>query len=249
MNIKDRLIALFHRILGYERYLVWFSILKIWTLGWDRRKWAYRAFVRNLPPSGTVIVAGGCTGITTVPFARRHPQRRLVAFEPEPHNFRALSRVVQYFKLPDAELVAEALGDATGIAELVLPVWHGAPKHGLPHIAQHFLPGDEQGRNIQVPIGRLDDHFEGYAGRIIAIQLVAENHEAYILKGAKALIMRHKPLIYCELWYNVQRAATLATIRDMGYTVLFRKGRELLPFDGSNYWGRYFVFRHPEGVA
>ena len=72
------------RVLGYDRYLMLFSIFKIKTLVYDKRKADFLFFETMLSKEANVIVIGACTGITTIPIARKTQPTQRAQYTSDP---------------------------------------------------------------------------------------------------------------------------------------------------------------------
>jgi hypothetical protein len=66
--------------------------------------------------------------------------------------------------------------------------------------------------------------------KIDAIKIDVENHEQHVLRGARNIIARNRPLIYCELWEQENKNASLAILKALGYTPYVAEKRGLLPY-------------------
>jgi FkbM family methyltransferase len=241
--MKTLIIKLLHRVLGYQRYLKIFSIWKIHTLFMDSRKSDFLYFNNVLPTDATIAVIGACTGITTIPFAKRFPKRKIMAYEPEASSFEALNAVVKKFRLNNIETFCMAIGNETGSKEFVLPVVQGVRKQGIAHIVDPSITQFNEGILEQVQMGRVDDLTELQAIKLTGIKVVAENFEYEIFTGAKEKIKKDQPLIYCELWDNEKRQPVHDLIRSYGYEIFYRSGNTLLPYHPSSYSGKNFFFK------
>lgn len=241
--MKDFIIRLLHLILGYERYLRYFTRFRITFLNSDKRKHDFLYFEKCLSNDAQIVVIGANTGITTIPFAKGNPNRTVYAYEPLASNFKILENTVQYYALRNIHSYNLALGNKTGHIEMILPIFNGARKHGMAHINDPSIESPETGETFTVEIQKLDDRAELHGTPIHAIKLVAENYELEILKGAKHLITAHKPFIYCELWHNKNRLHTLNLIREYGYDIYYRDGATLKEYTPSAYTGKNFFFK------
>jgi FkbM family methyltransferase len=229
--------------MGYENYLKWFSIFKIKTLKYDRRKSDFLFFSEQLDDSATIIVIGACTGITTVPLAKGKINRTVIAYEPLKSNFTVLKKVISHFKLKNVHTNHLGLGNKTEQRDIILPVVNGAKKHGLAHIMDSTIHRFNEGIIEKIDLDCLDNRAELTSLNIDALKIVAENFEYQIFEGAKSIIEKNKPLIYCELWENERRQLVLDLVKTYNYTIYVRKDNTLIPFDGNNYTGKNFFFK------
>jgi FkbM family methyltransferase len=232
-----------HTLLGYNRYLKVFSIFKIKTLRFDSRKSDFLFFNRFLADEATVLVIGACTGITTIPLAQNHYHRKIIAYEPLVSNFNALKKVVDYYRLTNISLFNTGLGNKTEQVEMVLPIVNGIKKQGLAHVKTLNTEGFNTGVSEIIEIDKLDHRKELQQITIGAIKLVAENFELQVLEGAKELILKNRPLIYCELWDNEKRKIVLDLIQSWNYDVFYNKQNQLCLYDPIAYKGKNYFFK------
>ncbi|HTF04090.1 MAG TPA: FkbM family methyltransferase, partial [Bacteroidia bacterium] len=200
--MKEFIIKILHGLFGYERYLRMFSAFKIKTLRLDKRKSAFLYFTSLHGAHANIVVAGACTGITTVPFVRKYPGRTVFAYEPVKSNFNVLNDVIRKFGLSNVKTFHLGLGNRREEREFVLPLVNGVKKQGLAHIRDASIEGYEDGVTETVTVDRLDNRSELQSIRIDGIKIVAENFELPIFEGARSIIEKNKPVIYCELWEN-----------------------------------------------
>lgn len=241
--MKAVIIKFLHFIFGYDTYLKLFSIFKIQTLALDSRKSDFLFFEKLLSEQANILVVGACTGITTIPFAKKHYNRIAFAYEPLSSNYKTLNRVIAYYKLKNVNTYPIGLGNITCKKEIILPIINGVKKQGLAHIKDPTLDKYNDGITETVYIERLDDRTEVENIKIEAIKIVAENFELQVLEGAKKVIEGNKPLIYCELWHNEKRKPVLDLIKKYNYELFYRKGDQLIPYMENNYSGKNFFFK------
>lgn len=241
--MKNSFINILHFVLGYQRYLLYFTRIKIAFLKSDNRKHDFLFFEKTVGATANIIVIGANTGITTIPFAKKKPDRKIFAYEPLPSNFEVLERCVQLYNLPNINIYMIALGNETGHSEIILPILGGTKKHGLAHINSPSINSFGTGEKHPIQMAKLDNRTELQNIKINAVKLVAENYETEILKGAKDLIAKHKPFIYCELWPNENRKSTMKLLQEYGYKIYYREGEHLKDYKNSSYSGKNFFFK------
>lgn len=207
----------------------------------DSRKADFLFFNTRLSANAGILVIGACTGITTVPLAKRYAARTVVAYEPLLSNFNTLKQVTNYYKLPNVQLFCTGLGNKKEEKEIILPVVQGVKKQGMAHIKDPSIIEYNEGISERITVECLDHREELQHFPIEGIKLVAENFEYEILEGARELIQKNKPLIYCELWHNDKRQRVLDLITSYHYTVCYRRGNELVPYTHS-FEGKNFFF-------
>jgi FkbM family methyltransferase len=241
--LKNFIIKILHFLFGYELYLKIFSVFKIGSLRFDKRKSDFLFFENLLGAETNIIVIGACTGITTIPLARYHTNRCIFAYEPLSSNFRALTRIITHYQLTNIHAFNIGLGNKKEEKKIILPVLNGVKKQGMAHLMDPSIKNYNDGISETVSIDRLDNRIELLALKISGIKIVAENFESQIIEGAKQLIEKNKPLIYCELWDNEQRLQVFNLIGSYNYTIFFNKNNQLMPYTASEYSGKNFFFK------
>jgi FkbM family methyltransferase len=152
----------------------------------------------------------------------------VLAFEPHPRTHALLQ-----FNAGLHERVrcfAFGLSDAAGTATLAVPEGNAgmASLHGVPGAA----------RTVSCELRRLDDLPELQTRRVALVKIDVEGHEAAVLRGARAVLSRDRPLVVLE-----QAAAeivggsspALAVLRELGYDRLWTLERR--PAEGRWRWG------------
>lgn len=241
----ERLIQrLLQRLLGFDRYLVLFSRIKIRTLRWDSNERDVLHFIEQMPEDAVVLDIGANIGIMTVLIARRVRRGVVHAFEPIPDNFAALRRNVEHFGLDNVVLHPMALGEERGELEMVMPEESNVRMQGLSH-AVDVGPDAVVGTRYTVPQERLDDLDLARERPIAGVKIDVENFEQYVLRGARGLLERWKPLVYTELGDNENRTECFALFRDLGYTVGVLEGDRIVAFDPARHTVHNFFMCPP----
>ncbi|RMG59207.1 MAG: FkbM family methyltransferase [Bacteroidetes bacterium] len=231
--LKKAIQAFLQRLLGFDRYLFYFSRFKIHTLRWDgpRREGDFLHFLSLLPADAVVLDIGANIGIMTVLMARQCPQGQVYAFEPVPENFRALSRVVSHYRLPNVSLHQVALGEQAGTIRMAMPVLKGVRMQGLTHVDHGSIDGYEgEYVHYEVPQASLDGWSFAEGTRIHALKMDVENYEQYVLSGARQLLETHRPMLYIELWDNENRRQCMALLSELGYQSYVLERKQLTPY-------------------
>ena len=230
--LKNTVKLFLQKILGYDNFLFYFSIYTVGRLRNNKHEREFVYFMDMIPNEGTVLDIGANIGVMSVSLAKKLDKAQVYAFEPIPNNLKGLKRIVAHYKLSNIRVFENALGEAPGELKMVLPVIDKLKMQGLSHVVR---PGDDsewnKGEFYTVPVKRLDD-MEDLTSlpRITAIKIDVENFEYYVFKGAEALLRKHKPIIYCELWANEMREKTLDLLRGYGYAVKVFDGNGLVPY-------------------
>lgn len=239
--MKKRIQRILQGLLGFKRYLFVFSLFKIRTLRWDRKEGDFLHFVSLLPPDATVLDIGANIGIMTAKLAQHCPRGHIHAFEPIPENFAALQRIVQHFKFKNVSLHSFALGEAPGEIQMVMPEVQNVKMQGLSHVVHESIDEFNEGQFYKVPIYRLDD-LQAQLGIPKAIKIDVENFEYFVFKGGEQMLRTHRPLIYCELWDNENRAKCFDLLQDIGYKIQILEQGKLIDFDPRKHQRQNFFF-------
>lgn len=239
----ERLVqSVLQRLLGFDRYLRWFSRAKIRTLRWDRNERDVLHFISQLPEDGVVLDIGANIGIMTVLMARRVSRGRVHAFEPIPENFRTLRANVEHFGLTNVSLHQLALGDEEGELEMVMPEQQHVRMQGLSHVVGAPGSGDPVGQRYHVPQVRLDDLDVLADTPIAGIKIDVENFEQYVLRGGRRLLEQWHPPIYAELGPNENRARCLELVESLGYWPGVLEDGRVVPFEpGRHHQHNFFL--------
>ncbi len=208
-------------MLGFDRYLFLFALFIIHSLRWNRNERDFLYFLNIIPNRGIVLDVGANIGIMSVWLGRRLKNAQILAFEPIPHNIKALKRVLKHYKLNNVQVIEKALGNRNGETEMIMPVLDDVKMQGLSHVVHESIQDFNEGKKYKASMMRLDDceHLKDDSIELTAIKLDVENFEYFTLDGARRLIKKHKPLIYTELWENENREKCFELLTSYGYTI------------------------------
>ncbi len=229
------------KVLGFRRYLFVFSLFKIRTLKRDKKEGDFFHFLSMLPRNAKVIDIGANIGIMTALLAKHCDLGIVHAIEPIPENFEALGRICRHFQFTNVRLHQFALGEAEGQLEMVMPEVENVKMQGLSHVVHESITEFNEGHRYAVPQHRLDFLVDIVVG-VQAIKMDVENFEYFVLKGAEAALRQFKPIIYCELWDNENRAKCFELLRRIGYKVLVLHGDKLVAYDPAIHHNQNFFF-------
>lgn len=253
LPLKTRIKGSLQALLGYERYLRAFAWFKVRTLRWDPREADFHHFLAQMPRDGVVIDVGANLGFLCVPLARRVSEGAVIAFEPLPDNRRTLAWLLRHFSLSHVSVYPWAVGERRGSVEMILPMHGTAREQGLGHVVDAGR-APERGVRFDVPLHALDDVLvENHPGvRVAGIKIDVENYERFVLRGARRILERDRPLVYLELWDGPNRQESFALARELGYDICLRHEGSLVSFDPERHQGSgnfFFVPRLRPTVA
>ncbi len=196
----------------------------------EMRNGDYDAFVwSTIPPlrqEGVVLDIGAHVGYTTLAFAAIYPDRKVIAFEPNPIN---LERFRQNLALNPA------LGERVSVHEVALSdndgeaVFHSSGSvddetSSGGHLDGITPPLDAQVyaragfRSFTVPLRRLDDMAQAAGwGRVALMKLDVEGAEHLVLAGGSAVLERSRPVLSIEVHSVACMLALGGILRPLGY--------------------------------
>jgi len=238
--LKSKVKRLLQRVLGFDNFLFLFSIITIRRLYMNKHEKEFLHFLTLLPIDELLLDIGANIGIMTVPLAQKAVNGKVFSFEPMPQNLKALKRVIKYYKLKNVTVFETALGSEPGELKMIMPIIDNVKMQGLCHFDNNET---EKGERFTLPVQKLDDISELQAAKAIGgIKIDVENFEFEVLTGAKNLLLKHKPIIYCELWANEKRTLTLNYLtNEIGYTVKIYDGEKLVPYTNQEAMNFFLV--------
>jgi FkbM family methyltransferase len=231
-------------LLGFNNYLFIFSIFTIYTLRWKKNEGDFLHFLKIIPEKSTILDIGANIGIMTVHFARKYRKSVIYAFEPIPHNIRALKRIIKFFRLKNVKVIETALGNEDGTISMVMPVIKSVKMQGLSHVVHESIPELNEGDKFITPIHKIDSYTELHNEclPVAAIKIDVENFEYFVLEGARRLIEKSRPLIYAELWDTENRKKCFKLLAAYNYSVMVLNKTRLVPFDENIHKMENFFF-------
>jgi FkbM family methyltransferase len=240
--MKSKVKLVLQKLLGFSNYLFVFSIFKILTLKWDRKENDFLFFLKLLPENAVVLDIGANIGIMSIHLSRRVPQGMVYAFEPIPDNYLTLQKVVHLFNAENIYVFRCALGDENKTVEMVMPVVNSVKNQGLSHVIHEELNDFNEGIMFSTLQRTLDSIAEEIKNPFHAIKMDVENFEYFVLKGGIQSIEKFRPIVYCELWDNNNRAKCFEIMEELGYRILILQRKKLIPFDKDIHQNQNFFF-------
>lgn len=244
--MKKGIQAIMQKILGFENYLFWFCRIKVATFRWESKSkdGDFIEFLKLIKPSDNVIDIGANIGIMSTLLAKKVTKGRVVSIEPIPENFKALERIIHFFRFPNVVARQLALGEESGDLTMTMPVMNGVRMQGLSHVQHETIEGYEDAGVVEfsVPVERLDKMDEVMGMTIHAIKIDVENYEQFVLRGAQALLERDMPCIYCELWPNENREKVFELLKGIGYLTYVFEDNGLVEYVDGKHTQQNFFF-------
>ncbi|WP_192476295.1 FkbM family methyltransferase [Arthrobacter sp. AET 35A] len=152
-------------------------------------------------PGDQVIDVGAAHGMYTYPLARLVGRSgRVVAFEPQPRQRRALEVFSNFFRLHQVKVDDAALGARGGESILVLPKFLRVPIYGHAHLeATHPRKSGPWGYRA-VSVRTIDSFCDQQGLEDLAfIKVDVEGFELDVVKGAQTMIERCRPSMLIEI--------------------------------------------------
>lgn len=228
-------------MMGFRTYLYVFAIFKIKTLRTDSKEKDFFHFLSLLEDGkGSVLDVGANIGIMTVHLAQKLPNSTIHAFEPIPDNVSVLKKIIHKFHLKKIKIYETAVGEAVGNVKMVLPMQGKTKMQGLSHVKHDSITDWNEGEEYNVELNTLDNLLNGEA--IQGIKIDIENFEYYALKGGKRILENNHPIIYAELWDNINRLKCIELLQSFNYKPLVVVDDKLVPFNKELHDNQNFIF-------
>jgi FkbM family methyltransferase len=242
--MKNFIKTILQKLLGFDTYLFLFSLYIIKTLKRNKNEGNF-IFFRDMIPDGDMILdIGANIGVMSVHLSRTHPNSVIYAFEPIPQNIKALEKVIRYYKIENVRIIKSALGNTSGEIEMVMPVQHKAKLQGLSHVVHESITDYNVGEKYKTPLTTLDIFLQenNLTKTVTAIKLDVENFEYFVLEGGRETILKHRPIIYTELWDNENRQKCFTFIQNLNYSVKVINENDLVDFNPELHSNHNFFF-------
>jgi len=232
------------KILGLKTYLYVFALFIIVKLKWDKNEKDFFRFLELIPDDGIILDLGANIGVTSYHLSKKKPNSTIFSFEPLTLNMDTLKRVKKRFNLKNINEFQVAVGEKPGNLEMVMPVINDVPMHGLSHVIHKENTEFNSGLKYKVPVVCLDEFKPLIESkkRVTALKIDVENFEYFVLKGGEKMIADHQPIIYCELWDNINRKKCIDLLNNLGYSTLVLQKKDLVPFEKATVEKHNFFF-------
>lgn len=187
---------------------------------------------------------GANIGVMSVHLCKNFPKSEIYSFEPIPANIKAFKRITSHYDFENVKLIESAVGNVNGNIEMVMPVVKSVRLQGLSHVVQSDESCSNEGDKFITPLITIDSFLKtnGASIPVTAIKIDVENYEFYVLEGAKETILKHQPLIYCELWENQNRTDCFELMAGINYSTMILDKDKLCIFDPAIHKTQNFFF-------
>ncbi len=247
-KIKNSVQFLIQRIIGYSNYLYWFSIYRVLRYQFMKDDIDITFFIELVKKQkqGVVIDAGANVGYTSVIFAKAFPSSSIISYEPVRLLSQIIYRVVRFFRVNNIEVRQKALGDSLETVMIKTPVIQGVKKQGLSYIDKEVDREDieliKSSIAEEVDMVTLDSDWGNHINPPISgIKVDVENFEYFVLKGARNLVMKFRPIVMAELWDNARRNSCIQLMQELGYKTFVIKNKELVKYQGQSSLNYFFI--------
>ena len=191
----------------------------------DPTSWEYyRVACDVVNPGETIIDVGANVGYIAATLAGiSGPSGRVIAIEPIPITFDALSDVVAHLGLTGVHSLQCALSAKEGQGTMSVPVY---PTGGGRNYYESTLETDgTAGDNVEswsVPLQTLDQVCAAEDGPISFIKVDVEGHERSVIEGGRETLRTHRPWLLIEVAgdpsaENTNAAHLFSDLIAMGY--------------------------------
>jgi len=201
---------------------IYFYIIK--DTAWDN-------LFKLIRPDFYIIDAGANIGFLSLYFAKECINGFVYSFEPDSDSFDSLQKSVNRNEFKNIKLFKTALGAEAGTAEL-FKVYVNNP--GANRILSQ--KPDKETKSEIVEIATLDSFYQKEIfKKIDLIKIDVEGFELFVLRGARQLIDKWKPILFIELadvnlkQQNCSAVEVIEFVEGLGYHVL--DAQTMLPIE------------------
>ena len=239
--MKAALQRFLQTILGFENYLYFLSIFKVFTSKYNKWEKDFHHFLTLISNGQTVLDIGANVGVMTVLIAKKIRTGHVYSFEPVQLNYTALCRVISRFGLKNVTPFNFALGNEAKYAKMFMPILKSVKMTGYSYIADNSA---EQHDNMEfsVEVRVLDKEEEFRGKKIHAMKIDVEGYERFVLEGSLELIRENKPIIYCELADSENRKKSMELLKSLDYKVFVYENKKLIQYEPERHHSVNYFF-------
>jgi FkbM family methyltransferase len=188
---------------------------------WSGLKYYYSPFDRELhtitdaielEKAKVFVDVGACLGVFSMIFSQMCPNATIHAYEPAEVNYKHLVRNMSHY--PNVICHKKVVSSSNGKAEIALPTMdqksHTHARNTRDNTGIISVYGKSDIYRETVDKVKLDDEIE----HADFIKIDAEGHELEILRGARELLLRSRPIVMFEMFqHNLKMAGN--TVQDL----------------------------------
>jgi FkbM family methyltransferase len=174
----------------------------------------FLSLLEKVPPGSLFFDVGANIGLYTWLAAGARQDLKIVSFEPDPENFRLLTKTAKAWGVNNVHLRRMGVSDVCGTATFkrdTITSATGSLEQAGSFGERHF---GSAGESIQVPITSIDT-VAAAEGLPAIIKIDVEGHEPKVFAGAWATIQKARPVIFFE-FYSAD-PAILSRLIEYGY--------------------------------
>jgi len=236
--LKNFIKYILQKTFGLPAYLLLFARFVILKLPYAKYEKDFLRFINLIDDGGHVLDIGANIGAMTYYLSKRLPESGIHSFEPVTENLEVLRKIKNKFDLLNVKIYPFALGNKNEYVKMIMPQCNKVYFHGLSHIKQDDKT--EKGKTYDVEVKKLDDVKDLQTVKINAIKIDVEEYEYNVLCGAKDLLIKNRPLIYCELWEGENREKSITFISSLKYKIFIVQNKRLVEFERRNGFNNFF---------
>lgn len=228
-------------MLGYTRYLSIFSRFKVATLRLDKKEQEFFTFLDLIPENeGLIIDVGANLGFITAHIQKKFPQRTILAIEPMPEHIAVLYSLKKKLGWKHVEIIGKAVGAEKGTVTMVLPHNGKTKMQGLSHVKDDEIKEWVKGDEVEVEITTIDEIVDNQI--VSAVKMDVENYEYQALLGAEKTITQNRPILFIELWDNVNRQRCFDWLLAKNYRICVTMDHQVVEFQPKLHKHQNFIF-------
>jgi FkbM family methyltransferase len=254
-------------VLGESTY----SLFQAVAMGWDIKRGAWwepelELIERVVREGDTAIDIGANFGLWAYYLSRAAGRTgRVYSFEPIPftaRTFRLIARGLGFSN--NVELVAKGCGETTGTVTFSVPVMEtGAISAGLVHMRgrNDERPGREQfarfpqTKDVECDVVTIDSYLPNLE-RLSLVKCDVEGADLFALRGARATLEKHKPVVVVEItpWFlegfGLSVVDVVSFFEELGYRCYrYDDGGRLIPTPTDAIVEDNWIFVHPDNAS
>lgn len=150
-------------------------------------------YIRSLNKRGVYVDAGSCLGTHTVWFGMYCPSTHVHSFDPR-------ERCAKWTQM---NVDVNDLTDKVTVHNVGLGSEPGQAKSHLDGVWEHF------------DVVQLD---KVVTGKVVVLKIDVEGMEEQVLKGARGILLKHRPVVFAEAFGAPELATITALMKKYGYT-------------------------------
>lgn len=168
-----------------------------------------KSLVKALQPVDIAIDVGCNKGSYLWALSRAVPQGQVVAFEPQPLLVDYLEKACDVSGLRNVRIVGMGVSDRQTTLTLAVP---GGDATSPGASFEDAVKQREKFQAYEVQTVTLDQYFQDCHSHIGAVKIDVEGHELAVIRGARELLLSHRPVVVCE---SEQRHMSKGCVNDL----------------------------------